>query len=167
MLTKELTDTYSSLVDQIIASTKNDVGRLLEVAGYHWLCFRLRLLSNMGLHRETNCGRLLGLDAAIAAGSLSYNLEVLLSKPVINSARRSISIHTMTKRSYGAAGMRKVIDELEGLKSKADTIVIRPHLKEAFDLCLKIFRPDSLHPATNALTTTAPIHALAPAASSA
>ena len=167
MLTKELTDTYSSLVDQIIASTKNDVGRLLEVAGYHWLRFRLRLLSNMGLHHETNCGRLLGLDAAIAAGSLSYNLEALLSTPVINSARRRISFHTMTKRSYGATGMRRVIDELEGLKCEADTIVIRPHPKEAFDLCLKVFRPDSSHPAINALTTTAPIPAVALAASSA
>ena len=167
MLTKELTDTYSSLVDQIIASTKNDVGRLLEVAGYHWLRFRLRLLSNMGLHHETNCGRLLGLDAAIAAGSLSYNLEALLSTPVINSAQRRISFHTMTKRSYGATGMRKVIDELEGLKYEADTIVIRPHPKEAFDLCLKVFRPDSSHPAINALTTTAPIPAVALAASSA
>ena len=167
MLTKELTDTYSSLVDQIIASTKNDAGRLLEVAGYHWLRFRLRLLSNMGLHHETNCGRLLGLDAAIAAGSLSYNLEALLSTPVINSAQRRISFHTMTKRSYGATGMRRVIDELEGLKCEADTIVIRPHPKEAFDLCLKVFRPDSSHPAINAQTNTAPIPAVALAASSA
>ena len=166
-VSQELTDTYSSLVDQIIASTKNDVGRLLEVAGYHWLRFRLRLLSNMGLHHETNCGRLLGLDAAIAAGSLSYNLEALLSTPVINSAQRRISFHTMTKRSYGATGMRRVIDELEGLKYEADTIVIRPHPKEAFDLCLKVFRPDSSHPAINALTTTAPIPAVALAASSA
>ena len=166
-VSQELTDTYSSLVDQIIASTKNDVGRLLEVAGYHWLRFRLRLLSNMGLHHETNCGRLLGLDAAIAAGSLSYNLEALLSTPVINSAQRRISFHTMTKRSYGATGMRKVIDELEGLKYEADTIVIRPHPKEAFDLCLKVFRPDSSHPAINAQTNTAPIPAVALAASSA
>ena len=166
-VSQELTDTYSSLVDQIIASTKNDVGRLLEVAGYHWLRFRLRLLSNMGLHHETNCGRLLGLDAAIAAGSLSYNLEALLSTPVINSAQRRISFHTMTKRSYGATGMRRVIDELEGLKYEADTIVIRPHPKEAFDLCLKVFRPDSSHPAINAQTNTAPIPAVALAASSA
>ena len=166
-VSQERTDTYSSLVDHIIASTKNDVGRLLEVAGYHWLRFRLRLLSNMGLHHETNCGRLLGLDAAIVTGSLSYNLEALLSTPVINSAQRRISFHTMTKRSYGATGMRRVIDELEGLKYEADTIVIRPHPKEAFDLCLKVFRPDSSHPAINAQTNTAPIPAVALAASSA
>ena len=164
-LRNELTDTYSSLTNQIMACSKNDdVGRLLEVAGYHWLRFRLRLSSDVRPPFETNCGRLLGLGGAIAAGLLSYKLEVLLSTPVLSD--RKIIDYTLTNLSYGKGGMKKVFAELESLQyeTEPDAIVIRPHPKEAFDLCLKVFRPDSSHPPTTAPTITAHTPAVAPAA---